>query len=59
MYGIPENPGVVTYSWLRAWWLRSVWGYDVVQVRRSPRMSCFGGLAYDERYLMSPKNKSR
>jgi len=56
-YGFPDNPGVVTRSRLRAWWLQSLWGYDVVDVRRSPRMGYFGGLAYDERYLMSPPDK--
>lgn len=55
-YGLPDNPGVTTHSRLRAWWLQSLWGYEIVEVRRAPRSGYFGNLVYDETYLMSPRN---
>ena len=53
-YGIPENPALKTRSRLRRWWLNSLFGYHVVDVRRQPRAGLFGQLTYDETYLMAP-----
>lgn len=54
-YGFPDNPGLTTQWWLRAWWLHTVCGYKVLQVRHTPRVGLFGRLTMDETYLLSPK----
>lgn len=54
-YGIPENPALTTHSRLRAWWLHSVRGYKVLDIRRRPRHGWFGRLAYDETIRLLPK----
>ncbi|MBI1320584.1 MAG: hypothetical protein GC168_16800 [Candidatus Hydrogenedens sp.] len=55
-YGIPDNPSLETQSWVRRWWLESVCGYQVLEVKRRPRAGWFGKLAYDESYVMLPKS---
>ena len=55
MYGIPENPVYTTNSWLRAWWLHTVWGYKLLDIHKKPRASYFGNLTYDETYRLLPK----
>ena len=54
-YGIPDNPGLITTSGLRAWWLEHLRGYKVLQVRRHPREGWFGHIKYDATYLMLPR----
>jgi hypothetical protein len=56
-YGIPDNPALRTQWRLRAWWLHSIFGYTVVDVRRKPRSGWFGRLTYDETYLLSPGDR--
>ncbi|MCF6284358.1 MAG: hypothetical protein L3K26_04125 [Candidatus Hydrogenedentes bacterium] len=53
-YGIPEDPSLTTHSRVRAWWLHSLWGYHVLDVRRHPKMGWFGQLSYDETIRMVP-----
>ncbi|MBI2422832.1 MAG: hypothetical protein HYV27_08380 [Candidatus Hydrogenedentes bacterium] len=53
-YGIPDNPALVTTSRLRAWWLHSIWGYRVLDIRRKPTTGWFGRLAYNETIRMLP-----
>tara|TARA_R110001592_G_scaffold164148_1_gene398173 strand:+ start:2648 stop:2836 length:189 start_codon:yes stop_codon:yes gene_type:complete len=52
VYGIPEDPSLTTQSWVRAWWLQSLWGYHVIDVRRQPKAGWFGRLSYDEKIRM-------
>lgn len=56
-YGIPQDPSLRTKSWFRAMYLRSIWGYRILEVRRRPRAGWFGTLAYDESYLLLPGSK--
>ncbi len=56
-YGIPDNPALKTNSWLRAWWLHSVWGYQVVNKRRQPRLGWFGSTTYEDVYVLLPRTK--
>jgi hypothetical protein len=58
-YGIPDNPSLETNWRLRAWWLHSVWGYRVLKVKRHPRSGWFGRLAYDESFLMLPRDETK
>ena len=51
VYGIPDNPSLTTHSWVRAWWLHSLWGYKVLDVRRNPKEGWFGRLTYEARAL--------
>jgi len=55
-YGIPDNPALTTQSRFRKWWLYTVWGYKVLEIRRKPRAGWFGRVAYQDTYLMLPKN---
>ena len=54
VYGIPEDPSLTTHSRVRAWWLHSVWGYRVLDVRREPRAGWFGRLSFDETIRLLP-----
>ena len=54
-YGIPRNPALRTRSRLRVWWLHTICGYTVLEVRRRPRQGWFSRLCYDKSYLLLPK----
>jgi hypothetical protein len=56
-YGIPDNPSLTTHSWVRAWWLHSLWGYKVLDVRRNPKEGWFGRLTYEETIRLVPTQK--
>lgn len=43
-----------TRSGLRAWWLRAVRGYRLVEVRKYPKAGLFGGVKYDSVYRLTP-----
>ena len=58
-YGIPEDPSLRTSSRLRKWWLHSVCGYKVLEVRRYPRSGWFGRLTYEENYRLLPKDETK
>ena len=57
VYGIPDNPSLTTHSWVRAWWLHSLWGYKVLDVRRNPKEGWFGRLTYEETIRLVPDQK--
>ncbi len=39
--------GLVTDSPLRAWWLKRIRRYTVINVRLSPKVGFFGGITYE------------
>lgn len=43
-----------TRSGVRAWWLRTVWGYRLVEVRKYPKSGLLGGVRYDSVYRLAP-----
>ena len=55
-YGFPDDPSYRTRSWVKAWWLHSVRGYHVLQVRRQPRKGWFGRVRFAEQYTLLPKS---
>ena len=57
LYGIPNNPSLTTHSWVRAWWLHSLWGYKVLDVRRNPKEGWFGRLTYEETIRLVPDQR--
>ena len=57
-YGFPDNPSLTTSSRVRAWWLRTVFGYHVVRVRHHLHTNIFGRIKYAATFLMTPRHGS-
>jgi len=52
------DPSLETQSWMRRWWLESVHGYKVLEVRRRPHPGWFGSVSIRESYVMLPRESS-
>lgn len=56
-----EEHGELTYtkSRLRMWWLRSVKGYAIASVSRTPKVVSFGQIAYTTRWSLEPPHRTQ
>ncbi len=55
---LKRQEGVIeTSSKFKAWWLRAIRGYDVLETIRRPRFVSFGRIGYDNTFILKPKNK--
>ncbi len=54
VYSLSGDVFLKTRSGLRAWWLRAVRGYRLVEVRKYPKSGLFGGVRYDSIYRLTP-----
>ncbi len=54
-YGFPDNPGCLTTSRLRRWWLCNIRGYAVLETRHYFHNGWFGRVVPGTVYLMAPR----
>ena len=57
-HGAVSFPLLHTSSGLKAWWLCTLRGYHVVEVRRRPKLGMLGGIKYDSVWFIEPDEPS-
>ena len=56
---LEKDGDVRTTSHLRAWWLTTFKGYELrIQVKRSPKRTIFGRIAYKNTWVLQPRASS-